>query len=245
MAHVRISINDLKCISQADSMGKDDVYWVANLRSAPAVDAKHTNMTTLVYDDAYASSLPEMARIGAGESRKFNNAVVYDRDVPAGSYVFGTIHLMERDTALAGFVAKLSEAIGIIVAGLVIAALVGFGLGYWMGGPGTAFLWAMLAVVLVGLIGFFVGAVIGIVRPTDSDAHLGGMQVRVGPIANPPPQSDKETWKLTLIPSGKLDVVDAHGAELIVYSSTHTTHGTKAGHKYETSVNLEITGGHR
>jgi hypothetical protein len=242
---VKISVGDLKCINQADSLGKDDVYWVANLRSAPAVDQARTALTKITYDEDYLTSLPEMVRIGSGETKRFTNDVVYDEEVPANSYVFGSVHFMERDTALSNFAAKLFEAIAIVVIGLVLAAVIGFGIGYWIGGVGAAFGWAIIAVVAVGVIGFFVGAMIALVRPEESDIHLGGMRVVVGPLRVPPPSNDKDTWRLSLTPSGKLEVVDAHGAELVVYASSHTAHAVRTGHNYETALTLDITAGHR
>jgi hypothetical protein len=104
---------------------------------------------------------------------------------------------------------------------------------------------AIIAVAVVGLVGFFVGAMIELIRPAGSDAHLGGMRILVGPLLPPPPNSDNETWPLVMTPAGKLEVVDAHGAELVIYESTHRTHAVRGGHRYETSVRLEITGGHR
>jgi hypothetical protein len=50
MPQVRLTIGDLKCVRQADSIGKDDVYWVANLRSGQSVDETHTNLRKLSFD---------------------------------------------------------------------------------------------------------------------------------------------------------------------------------------------------
>src|SRR5579871_5868392 len=127
MPHVRISVADLKCIRQADSFGKDDVYWIANLRHGASVDPIHTNLAKLIFDTDYDTSLPEMVSIGAGETRGFKKDVVYDHDCPAGSYVFGTVHFMERDTPIANYFAKIMGVLGIIVIGLVAGALLGFG----------------------------------------------------------------------------------------------------------------------
>ena len=60
------------------------------------------------------------------------------------------------------------------------------------------------------------------------------------------PDGDKESWPLTMRPDGKLEVVDIHGAELVMYESSHVHgHPKEAGHKYETVVSLEIAGGAR
>jgi hypothetical protein len=246
MPRVKISISDLKCVRQADSIGKDDVFWIANLRSAPAVDEAHTAMARISYDEDYYSSLPEMVTIGAGETKGFTTKnVVYEGEVAAGSYVFGTVHFLERDTPLSNYFTKILALLGIIFGGLALAAVVGFAVGYGFGGMTVAIGAAIIGVVGVGLIGFFVGGVIDLTRPVESDAHLGGMRIVVGPLAQPPPDSDKDAWPLILAPSGKLEVVDAHGAELIIYTSSHHVHGVSAGHRYETALQLEITRGHR
>jgi len=43
MPRVKITIGDLKCVRQADNYGKDDVYWLSNLRRGTAVDQIHTD----------------------------------------------------------------------------------------------------------------------------------------------------------------------------------------------------------
>ena len=246
MPHVRISIGDLKCTRQADSVGKDDVYWIANLRCAAAVDETHTRLTQLFYDGDYDTSLPEMVSIAAGgEAQRFTKNVVFDQDCAAGSLVFGTIHFMERDTPLANYFAKIMEILGIVVATLVVGAMVGFGVGFGLSGAAGGVVGAVIGVAGVALVGFFVGASFELMKAQDSDAHLGGMRIMVGPIRQPPPGSDKDVWPLTMTPAGKLEVVDEHGAELIIYESSHVSGPTTAGHRYETSLLLEITNGHR
>jgi hypothetical protein len=47
------------------------------------------------------------------------------------------------------------------------------------------------------------------------------------------------------MPSGELEIVDANGANLIVYTSSHHEHPVTGGHQYETSVQLLIMRGHR
>jgi hypothetical protein len=245
MPRVRISVEDIKCIRQADSVGRDDVYWIANLRSGQAPDPKHTNMMTLAYDEDYVASLPELVTIAAGEAKRFNRNVVYDKEVRAGSYLFGTIHFLERDLPRGNFLAKIAELLAVIIGSLVAAAVIGFAIGYWLGGMAPAIGTAILAVAAVALVGFLVGALLEMARPAESDAHLGGMRFTIGPLAPPPPNSDSEKWQLSLTPSGKLEVVDAHGAELIVYESSHHAHGMASGHRYEATVALDITGGNR
>src|SRR5947209_20410006 len=71
MPHVRITVGDLKCIRQADRYGKDDVYWLSNLRQGPAVDDVHTRLGKLIFDNDYDTSLPEMVEVGAGETVRF------------------------------------------------------------------------------------------------------------------------------------------------------------------------------
>src|SRR5262245_58667704 len=115
MPRVRITVGDLTCIRQADQYGKDDVYWLANLRHGTAVDQSHTDMATLIFDTHYDTSLPEMVQIGAGETTHFKKDVVYDKECPAGSYVFGKIHFMERDTPLANYFSKIMGITGVIV----------------------------------------------------------------------------------------------------------------------------------
>jgi hypothetical protein len=245
MPRVTIKVGDLKCIQQADSVGRDDVYWVANIRSAATVDQAHTDLTSIAFDDAYASSLPEMVSIGARQTQRFNNSTAYDKDVPAGSYVFGTIHFLERDTPLSNYLAKIVSLLSIVIGGLVIAAIVGAAIGYAFAAVQGAVIGAIIAAAAVGLVGFFVGAMIELIRPEENDAHLGGMRIMVGPLKPPPPNADNETWQLTMTPAGKLEVVDAHGAELVVYESSHRTHAVRGGHRYETTVRLEVSGGHR
>ena len=246
MPHVKITVGDLKCIRQADSVGRDDVYWIANLRCGTTVDPTPTPLTKLYVDGSYETSQPEMVPVGAGESRRFTRNVLFDKDCATGSYVYGTVHFMERDTPLANYFAKIVEILGIIIGGLVIGAVVGFAVGYALSGPGAAIIGAIVGVAVVALVGFFVGATFELLRDADSDAHLGGMRIMVGPLAPPPPANDRETWQLTMTPSGRLEVVDEHGAELIIYESSHV-HGPSgtAGHRYETALQLEITGGHR
>jgi len=245
MPHVTITVGDLKCIRQADSVGRDDVYWIANLRCGTAVDQTHAALTKLYVDSSYETSLPEMVSIGAGETRGFSRKVVYDRDCPTGSYVYGTIHFMERDTPLANYFAKIVEIIGIIIGGLVIGAVVGFAVGYAFAGLPGATIGAIVGVAAVALVGFFVGATFELMRQADNDAHLGGMRIMVGPLAPPPPNTDRDTWPLTMTPAGRLEVVDEHGAELIIYESSHVSGPSTAGHRYETTLQLELTGGHR
>ena len=245
MARVKVSIGDLKCVRQADSIATDDVYWMANLRCAAAVDQTHTNMARLPMDESYRTSQPELLSIGSGQTSRFKNALIYDEEVRPGWYVFGTVHFLERDTPLSNFVAKMTSLLGIIFGGLVMAGVIGFAIGYWMGGLATAGGTAILAVALVGVVGFFVGALIELTRPVEGDVHLGGMPIKVGPIGAPPPNSDKDTLQLTLAASGKLEVVDAHGAELAIYPSSHMHHAVALGHRYETTLQLEISGGHR
>jgi hypothetical protein len=245
MPHVRITVADLKCIRQADSFGKDDVYWVANLRHGAAVDAVHTNLANLIFDTDYDTSLPEMVSIGAGETRGFSKSVLYDRDCPTGSYVFGTVHFMERDTPLANYFAKIMGVLGIIVIGLAVGALLGFGVGYGLAGLQGAIGGGIGIVAGIAVVGFFIGALFELMRPADNDAHLGGIQIAIGPLRDPPPGADQDTLQLTMTPAGKLEVFDAHGAELIVYESSHISGPTTAGHKYETAIQLQVTGGHR
>jgi hypothetical protein len=245
MPQVRISVSDLKCVRQADSMGKDDVYWIANLQCAAAVDPRYTDMTKLAYDAGYRTSLPEMVPIGAGETKRFSNSVVFDGEVRAGWYLFGTVHFMERDTPMSNYVAKIWAVLGMVFGGLAIAAVIGFAIGWWLGGWSIALGAAIIAIAAVGVVGFLVGALIVLSRPAETDAHLGGLRVQIGPLAAPPPGNDKETWPLTVIPSGRLDVVDEHGAELISYVSSHDVHPVASGHRYETALQLEVSGGHR
>ena len=245
MPHVKLTVGDLTCVRQADQFGKDDVYWIANLRQGRAVNEAHTGLSKLSFDTDYDSSLPELVSIGAGETRRFNKSVIYDKDCPAGATVFGTIHFMERDTPLANYFAKILQVIGIIVIGLIVGAAVGFGVGFGIAGLQGAIGGGVIVVVGVVLVGFFIGALFELIGADESDAHLGGMQIVVGPLGDPPPGEDGEVWPLTMIPAGKLDVVDAHGAELIVYESSHVSGPTGTGHKYEASLKLEITGGHR
>ena len=44
---------------------------------------------------------------------------------------------------------------------------------------------------------------------------------------------------------GQLLAEIKHGAELIIYESSHVSGPSTAGHLYETALQLEITGGHR
>jgi hypothetical protein len=245
MPHVTISIGDLKRARQAERSRKDDVYWVANLHCATAVDPKYTDLTRLFFDGGYCTSHPEMVAIGPGETGRFEKKVVYDADCPTNAYLFGTIHFLERDTPLANYFAKVVEILGIVFGGLAIAAVIGFLIGFGFDGLRGAILGALLAMAFVGLVGFFVGAALELLRPSGGDAHLGGMRIVVGPLAPPPPNSDRDAWQLIMTPSGKLEVVDAHGAELIMYDSSHAGASTTAGHRYETTLQLEITGGHR
>jgi hypothetical protein len=245
MPRVRISIGDLKCVRQADSLGTDDVYWIANLRSAPSLDQRHTEMARLRFDDSYRTSQPEMLAIGTGQTKRFANNIVYEEDVPSGSYVFGAIHFVERDTPMSNYFAKLASLVGLILGGLALAAVLGFGIGFWMAGLTGAFGGAIVAASIVGVMGFVVGALIESMRPVEGDVHLGGIPITVGPIGAPPPNSDKEAWQLVMTPAGKLEVVDAHGAELVTYPSSHLHHAAPVGHRYETTLQLEITGGHR
>jgi hypothetical protein len=189
--------------------------------------------------------MPEMIPIGAGETRRFGNSLVFDGEVREGSYLYGTIHFMERDTPMANYIARIWAVLGAVIGGLAVAAVIGFAIGWWIGGFATALGGAILGVAFVGLVGFLVGALIGLSGSGEGDAHLGGMRIIVGPLRAPPPAQDRETWQLTLTPSGKLDVVDEHGAELITYGSSHTAHAVGAGHRYETSIGLEIANGHR
>ena len=245
MPHVKISIGDMKCIRQADTLGKDDVYWVSNLHCGTSVDPKHTSLAKLFYDDDYSTSLPEMLTIAAGQTRRFGENVIYDEDCPSGSYVFGTVHFMERDTPLANYFAKIVEILGIVIGGLIVGGLIGLAVGYALAGAQGVILGAIIGVAAVALVGFFVGASFELMRAEDSDAHLGGMRMVVGPLAPPPPDRDKDAWPLVMTPTGRLEVVDAHGAELIIYESSHITGPTSAGHRYETTLELEVTGGHR
>jgi hypothetical protein len=245
MPRVRISIGDLKCIKQADSRGTDDVYWIANLRSGPAADAKQTQMAKLWYDECYRSSQPEMLAIGTGQTKRFTNPVIYDEEVRAGNYVYGTVHFLERDTPLGNYVGKIAESLSIVIGGLAVAAVLGFIIGFWLNGISGAFGGAIIGIVGIGTLGFLLGAIIELLRPVDGDVHLGGLPIVIGPLGGPPPASDKDAWPLTLMPAGKLEVVDAHGAELTVYPSSHMHHATSTGHRYETVVQLDINGGHR
>jgi hypothetical protein len=245
MPRVKITVGDVKCIRQADRYGKDDVYWLANLRHGPSVDQAHTDMAKLIFDTHYDTSLPELLSIGAGETGRFTKNVVYDKDVPAGSYVFGTLHFMERDTPMANYFAKVMGILGIIVGGLIVGALVGFGVGYFLAGLQGAIGGGILVVAAIALVGFFIGATFDLIGGKDNDAHLGGLRVAIGPLGNPPPASDKDTMEITMTPSGRLEVVDAHHAELIIYQSSHVSGPSEAGHKYEAKAQLEVTGGHR
>jgi hypothetical protein len=245
MPRVKVSIGDVKCVRQADSMGTDDVYWIANLRSAATLDQKHTEMARLRFDETYRTSQPEMLTIGTGQTKRFTNAIVYDDEVRPGSYVVGTIHFVERDTPLSNYFAKIASLLGVVFGGLALAAVVGFGIGFWMAGLTGAIGGAIVAAAAVGVVGFLVGALIELMRPVEGDVHLGGIPITVGPIGAPPPNSDKDTWQLTMTPAGKLEVVDAHGAELVTYPSSHMHHAVPVGHRYETTLQLEVTGGHR
>jgi hypothetical protein len=242
MPRVKITIGDLKCVRQADNYGKDDVYWLSNLRRGTAVDQIHTDLAKLIFDVDYNTSLPEMVSIGAGESSRFSNNVVYDDECPPGSYVFGTVHFMERDTPLANYFTKIMGILGVVVVGLVIGALVGVAVGFGLAGLQGAIGGGIIVVAGIVLVGFVVGAAFDLIGGQDNDAHLGGMRILVGPVAGPPPANDKDSWPLTMLPSGKLKVVDAHQAELVVYESSHVSGAPSAGHKYETSLQLEVTG---
>src|SRR3954471_25047734 len=125
MPRVKISVGDVACLRQADNYGKDDVYWLANLRHGRAVDPAHTNLARLIFDTDYDTSLPQMLSIGAGETTRFTKDVVYDKDCPSGSYVYGVIHFMERDTPLANYFGKIAQTISVILIGLAIGALIG------------------------------------------------------------------------------------------------------------------------
>jgi hypothetical protein len=245
MPHVKVRIGDLKCIRQADSYGKDDVYWLSNLRHGTAVDEAHTSLAKLIFDVDYDTSLPDMVSIGAGETNRFKNDVVYDDDCPAGSYVFGTIHFMERDTPLANYFTKVMGILGVIVIGLAIGAVAGFAIGFGLAGLQGAIGGGIIVVAGIVLVGFVAGAAFDLIGGQDNDAHIGGMRITVGPLADPPPANDNDAWPVTMTPAGKLSVVDAHGAELVIYDSSHASGGPSAGHKYETAVRLEVTGGHR
>jgi hypothetical protein len=245
MPHVRITVGDLKCIRQADRYGKDDVYWLSNLRQGPAVDDVHTRLGKLIFDNDYDTSLPEMVEVGAGETARFAKKVVYDQDCPTGSYVFGTLHFMERDTALSSYFATLMDSLGFVAGGLIIGGLTGLAVGFALAGVQGAIGGGFIVVAGIVLIGFLIGAIFELMRPGDEDAHIGGMRIAVGPIQPPPPDKDGEVWALTMIPSGKLEVVDVHGAELIVYKSSHIAGPAGAGHRYQSEVQLEVTGGHR
>jgi hypothetical protein len=135
--------------------------------------------------------------------------------------------------------------LGIIVVGLVIGAVVGFGVGFGLAGLQGAIGGGVMVVGGIVVVGFVVGAAFDLIGGQDTDAHLGGMRILVGPLAGPPPDKGTETWPLVLTPAGKLEVVDAHGAELVIYESSHVAGSTTAGHKYEASLQLEISGGHR
>jgi hypothetical protein len=246
MARVRITVGDVKCVRQADKYGKDDVYWLANLRHGNAVDQAHSDMARLIFDKHYDTSLPEMLSIGAGETSRFGKNVIYDNDCPPGSYVFGVVHFMERDTPLANYFTKVMGVLGVIVIGLAIGAAIGFGVGFGLAGLQGAIGGGTMVVATMAVVGFVIGAAFDLIGGKDTDAHLGGIKIAVGPLAAPPPDSDKDTWQLTMLPSGKLEVVDAHGAELVMYQSSHVSgHPSEAGHLYETALQLEITGGHR
>jgi hypothetical protein len=245
MPHVKITVGDLKCVRQADRYGKDDVYWVANLRCGASVDQVHTNLTKLVFDRDYDTSLPELASIGAGETGHFTKQIVYDQDCPAGSYVFGTLHFMERDTPLANYFAKVAGLLGVIAVGLAIGAAIGFAVGFGLAGLQGAIGGGLMVVVVIAVLGFLIGAAFDLIGTRDNDAHLGGMRISVGPLLPAPPDSDNDSWQLTMTPCGKLKVVDVHDAELTVYESSHPSQPSTAGHQYETSVQVEVTGGHR
>ncbi len=245
MPRVRVSVGDLKCFRQADKYGKDDVYWLANLRHGPAVDDDHTDMAKLIFDTHYDTSLPEMVQVGAGETTRFAKDVIYDKDVPAGSYVFGTLHFMERDTPLANYMSKVFSILGVVIIGLLIGAGVGVGVGFGLAGLQGAVGGGVMVVAGIILVGFIVGAGFDLVGGKDTDAHLGGMRVVIGPLASLP-DGDKDNWPLTMRPAGKLEVIDTHGAELVRYESSHTHgHPDQSGHKYETVVQLEVTSGAR
>jgi hypothetical protein len=245
MPRVKVSVGDLTCTRQADKYGKDDVYWLANLRQGTAVDAAHTNMAKLIFDTHYDTSLPEMVSIGAGETSRFSKAVIYDKECAPGSYVFGTLHFMERDTPLANYFSKILGTIGVIIIGLLLGAAVGVGAGYGLAGLQGAIGGGVMVVVGIIVFGFIVGAAFDLVGGKDTDAHLGGMRIVIGPLSGAPPDGDKESWPLTMTPAGRLDVVDVHGAELTMHPSSHVHGPASAGHKYDTSVQLEITGGAR
>ena len=245
MPRVKITVGDLKCVRQADNYGKDDVYWLSNLRHGAAVDEVHTNLAKLIFDTDYDSSLPELVSIGAGETSHFARNVVFDEECAPGSYVFGVIHFMERDTPLANYFGKIAQTIGIILVGLGIGALVGIGVGFGIAGLQGAIGGGLILVGAIAIVGFFLGASFDLIGAKDSDAHLGGMRIAVGPLMNPPPDGDKDIWQLTMMPAGKLEVVDVHGAELVMYPSSHVSGHREAGHKYEAAIQLEIAGGHR
>jgi hypothetical protein len=246
MPRVTIKVGDLKCVRQADQYGKDDVYWLANLRHGTVVDEAHTDMATLIFDTHYDTSLPEMVSIGAGETSRFKKDVVYDKDCPAGSYVFGKIHFMERDTPLANYFSKIMGILGVVAIGLVVGAALGVGVGFGLAGLQGAIGGGLMVVAGIALLGFIVGAAFDVIGGKDNDAHVGGIRVVIGPLAGPPPAGDKETWRLVMTPSGKLRVRDVHGAELVVYQSSHVHgHLAEAGHKYETSIELDVAGGAR
>jgi hypothetical protein len=117
---------------------------------------------------------------------------------------------------------------------------VGFGLAGLQGAVGGG----VMLVVGIALFAFFVGAAFDVVGGKDNDAHLGGMPIVIGPIKAPPPDNAKDTWRLTMTPSAKLKVLDVHGAELVTYQSSHMQgHHPEAGHKYETSLQLDVSGG--
>ena len=182
---------------------------------------------------------PKWFSIGAGgETSRFAKSAVFDKDCPAGSYVFGTVHFMERDTPLANYFAKILDIIGIIFIGLAVGAVVGIGVGFSLAGLQGAVGGGVLIVALVAVIGFFAGGLFELLRPAENDAHLGGIRIVVGPIAATPAKGSGEAWPLTMTPSGKLEVVDVHGADLVTYASSHVDGGTSAGHLYETSLRL-------
>src|SRR5438874_6703364 len=177
MPHVKITIGDLKCSRQAENFGKDDVYWVSNLRRGTAVDQSHNNLAKLFFDVDYDSSLPEMVSIGAGETNRFSNNVVYDDDCPTGSYIFGTVHFMERDTPLANYFAKIMGILGVIIVGLAVGAVVGVAIGFGLAGLQGAIGGGIIVVAGIVLVGFVVGAAFDLIGGQDNDAHLGGTRI--------------------------------------------------------------------
>jgi hypothetical protein len=99
-----------------------------------------------------------MVSIAAGQTNRFKDAVIFEGDCPTGSYVFGAVHFLERDTPFANYIAKIAEIIGLIIGGLIIGGVVGLAIGYALAGFQASVVGAIIGVAAVGLVGFFVGA---------------------------------------------------------------------------------------